>query len=154
VLDEPANGLDPEGVRWVRRVLRLWADDGRTVMVSSHQLAEIAQVVDRVVIIRDGRLVAETDIGDLPVRRVNVRVDRLDPLLGALGAAGVVHEVLPDGSIAVAGCDPAEVGALAVRAGVTVTELRRSDAGEALEEMFLDLTGANGVTSANGGDAG
>jgi ABC-2 type transport system ATP-binding protein len=154
VLDEPANGLDPEGVRWVRRILRLWADDGRTVVVSTHQLAEIAQVVDRVVIIRDGRLVAETDIGDLPVRRVTVRVDRPDPLLGALGAASVVHEVLPDGSIAVAGCDPAEVGALAVRAGVTVTELRRSDAGEALEEMFLDLTGANGVNSANGGDPG
>jgi ABC-2 type transport system ATP-binding protein len=66
LLDEPANGLDPEGVRWVRGILRSWADDGRTVMVSSHQLAEIAQVVDRVVIVRDGRLVAETDTADLP----------------------------------------------------------------------------------------
>jgi ABC-2 type transport system ATP-binding protein len=66
VLDEPANGLDPEGVRWVRQILRTWADEGRTVMVSSHQLAEIGQVIDRVVILREGRLVAETDTADLP----------------------------------------------------------------------------------------
>ncbi|MEO7397817.1 MAG: ABC transporter ATP-binding protein, partial [Ilumatobacteraceae bacterium] len=59
VLDEPANGLDPEGVTWIRRLLRLWADEGRTVMVSSHLLAELAHVVDRVVIIRDGALVTE-----------------------------------------------------------------------------------------------
>jgi ABC-2 type transport system ATP-binding protein len=144
VLDEPANGLDPEGVRWVRDILRRWADDGRTVMVSSHQLAEIAQVVDRVVIVREGRLVAETDIADLPAARVTVRVDRTGPLLGALGAAGVVHEVLADGAIAVTDRDPAEVGAIAARAGVTVTELGRSGAGEALEAMFLDLTRGNG----------
>ena len=62
VLDEPANGLDPEGVRWVRRLLRVWADEGRTVLVSSHQLAEIAQVVDRVVIVRDGVAVVETEL--------------------------------------------------------------------------------------------
>src|SRR5204863_5246055 len=54
VLDEPANGLDPEGVSWVRDLLRIWADEGRTVVVSSHLLAEVAQVVDRVVVIRDG----------------------------------------------------------------------------------------------------
>jgi ABC-2 type transport system ATP-binding protein len=143
VLDEPANGLDPEGVRWVRQVLRRWADDGRTVMVASHQLAEIAQVVDRVVIIRDGRLVAETDLADLPATRVTVRVDRTEPLLGALGAAGVPHEVLADGAIAVADREPAEVGALAARAGVTVTELGRSATGEALEALFLDLTGGD-----------
>jgi ABC-2 type transport system ATP-binding protein len=62
VLDEPANGLDPEGVRWVRQLLRVWADEGRTVLVSSHQLAEIAQVVDRVVIVRDGTAVVETEL--------------------------------------------------------------------------------------------
>jgi len=144
VLDEPSNGLDPEGVHWVRQVLRRWADDGRTVMVASHQLAEIAQVVDRVVIIRDGRLGAETDIADLPAARVTVRVDRTEPLLGALGAAGVDHELLADGAIAVADRAPDEVGALAARAGVTVTELGRSRTGEALEALFLDLTGGNG----------
>jgi ABC-2 type transport system ATP-binding protein len=144
VLDEPGNGLDPEGVRWVRQLLRRWADGGRTVLVSSHQLAELAQVVDRVVIIRDGRLVAETGIADLAASRVTVRVDRTEPLLGELGAAGVAHELLADGTIAVAGRDPAEVGALAARAGVTVTELGRTATGEALEALFLDLTGGNG----------
>jgi ABC-2 type transport system ATP-binding protein len=62
VLDEPANGLDPAGVAWVRRLLRAWADEGRAVLVSSHLLAEVAQVVDRVVIISDGRLVAEEEL--------------------------------------------------------------------------------------------
>jgi ABC-2 type transport system ATP-binding protein len=141
VLDEPGNGLDPEGVHWVRRILRLWADDGRTVMVASHQLAEVAQAVDRVVIIRDGRLVTETDIADLPAPRVTVRVDRTEPMLGALGAAGVDHQLLADGAIAVAHSDPAEIGGIAARAGVTVTELSRPAAGEALEALFLDLTG-------------
>jgi ABC-2 type transport system ATP-binding protein len=144
VLDEPTNGLDPEGVRWVRGILRRWADDGRTVVVSSHLLAEVAQAVDRVVIVRGGRLVTETDIAALPAPRVTVRVDLTDPMLGALGAAGVAHELLADGAIAVADRDPAEIGGIAVRAGVTVTELSRPAPGEALEALFLDLTGGNG----------
>jgi len=65
VLDEPVNGLDPEGVRWVRRLLRVWADEGRTVLMSSHLLGEVAQAADRVVIIRDGRLAFEADMADL-----------------------------------------------------------------------------------------
>jgi ABC-2 type transport system ATP-binding protein len=141
VLDEPANGLDPEGVSWVRRLLRIWADEGRTVLVSSHLLAEVAQVVDRVVIIRDGALVAETDIAELNATTVTLRVDRVDPLLAALRAAGVDHEVLPDGAISITGRDPAEIGAVAARAGVTVTELARRNAAETLEAMFLAVTG-------------
>ncbi len=123
VLDEPANGLDPEGVSWVRHLLRIWADEGRTVMVSSHLLAEVAQVVDRVVIIRDGVLVTETDIADLTAIGVTVRVDRTESMLRALRAAGAEHELLADGAISIAGRDPAEIGGLAARAGVTVTEL-------------------------------
>ncbi len=103
VLDEPANGLDPEGVSWVRRLLRIWADEGRTVVVSSHQLAEIAQVVDRVVIIREGTLVNESDVADLTATRVTVRVDRSDVMLDALRRAGADHEVLADGAISIAG---------------------------------------------------
>jgi ABC-2 type transport system ATP-binding protein len=141
VLDEPANGLDPEGVSWVRRLLRIWADEGRTVLVSSHLLAEVAQVVDRVVIVRDGRLMAETDLGDATVSRVTVRAEPVEPLLVALRDAGFDHSVLPDGAVSVASVDPAEVGALAGKAGVTVTELGRRDVGAALEAMFLDLTG-------------
>jgi len=141
VLDEPSNGLDPEGVSWVRRLLRIWADEGRTVVVSSHLLAEVAQVVDRVVIIRDGMLVTENDIADLTANRVTVRVDRVDPMLRALAAAGVGHDRLVDDTISISGRDTAEVGALAVEAGVTVTELRTLSAGETLEAMFLAVTG-------------
>jgi ABC-2 type transport system ATP-binding protein len=141
VLDEPANGLDPEGVTWVRRLLRIWADEGRTVLVSSHLLAEVAQVVDRVVIIRDGALVAETDLTDLSVQSVTVRVDRTDAMSQALSAAGIDHERLDDGGISIAGRDTADIGGIAARAGVTVTELCRHSAGEALEAMFLAATG-------------
>jgi ABC-2 type transport system ATP-binding protein len=139
VLDEPANGLDPEGVAWVRRLLRVWADEGRTVLVSSHVLAEVAQVVDRVVIIRGGRLVAETNVADL-ADRVTVRVDRLEPMLKALRAEHAEHEVLPDGAIAVTGRDTARVGGIAAAAGVTVTELSRRSPGQTLEAIFLAVT--------------
>lgn len=144
VLDEPANGLDPEGVSWIRRLLRAWADEGRTVIVSSHLIAEVAQAVDRVVIIRDGMLVTEADIADLTANRVTVRVDRTDPMLSALRAAGADHELLTDGAISIAGRDTTEIGGIAARAGVTVTELSRLSAGETLEAMFLAVTGGSG----------
>jgi ABC-2 type transport system ATP-binding protein len=144
VLDEPANGLDPEGVSWIRRILRIWADEGRTMLVASHVLAEIGQVVDRVVIIRAGRLVAETDIADLADSHVTVRVDRVGPMLIALRAQGADHEVLADGAISITGRDAAEIGGIAARAGVTVTELSRQSTGDSLEAMFLDVTGGNG----------
>jgi ABC-2 type transport system ATP-binding protein len=143
VLDEPANGLDPEGVAWVRQLLRVWADDGRTVVVSSHLLAELAQVVDRVAIIREGTLVAETDVADLTADRVTVRVDRAEPMLRALRAAGADHKLLADGAIAITGRGSAEVGGIAARAGVTVTELSRRSAAEMLEAVFLAATGGS-----------
>jgi len=144
VLDEPANALDPEGVSWVRRILRLWADEGRTMLVASHVLAEIGQVVDRVVIIRAGTLVAETDIADLAASRVTVRVDRVDPMVSALRAAGADHELLADGAISIAGRDTAEIGGIAARAGVTVTELSKQSTGDSLEALFLEVIGGNG----------
>lgn len=113
-------------------------------MVSSHLLAEVAQVVDRVVIIRDGTLVAETDIADVKADIVTVKVDRTEPMLSALRAAGVDHELLVDGAISIAGRDTAEIGGIAARAGVTVTELSRRSAGEALEAMSLAVTGGAG----------
>jgi ABC-2 type transport system ATP-binding protein len=144
VLDEPANGLDPEGVSWIRRILRIWADEGRTMLVASHVLAEVGQVVDRVVIIRAGRLVAETDVADLTDSRVTVRVDRLDPMLSALRAAGADHQLGADGAITVTGRASAEIGGIAARAGVTVTELAKQTAGDSLEALFLDAIGGNG----------
>jgi ABC-2 type transport system ATP-binding protein len=144
VLDEPANGLDPEGVSWVRQLMRIWADEGRTVVVSSHLLAEVAQVVDRVVIIRDGTLITETDVAGLTANRVTVRVDRTGPMLSALRAAGADHDLLADGAISVEGRGMAEIGRIAARAGVAVTELSRPSAGETLEAMFLAVTGDTG----------
>jgi ABC-2 type transport system ATP-binding protein len=144
VLDEPANGLDPEGVSWVRRILRIWADEGRTMLVASHVLAEIGQVVDRVVIIRAGKLVAETDIADLTARRVTVRVDRVEPMLSALRAQGADHALLADGAISITGCDTAKIGGIASRAGVTVTELSKQSTGDSLEAMFLEVIGGTG----------
>ena len=140
VLDEPANGLDPEGVTWIRRLMRVWADEGRTVVVSSHVLVEVAQVVDRVVIIRDGTRVAETDVAEL-TEAVTLRVDPIEPMLKTLRAERIDHQVLPDGAISIVGHDTAMVGGIAARAGVTVTELSRRSAGEILEAMFLAVTG-------------
>jgi ABC-2 type transport system ATP-binding protein len=144
VLDEPANGLDPEGVNWIRRILRIWADEGRTMLVASHVLAEIGQVVDRVVIIRAGKLVAEADVADLATSHITVRVDRVDPMVIALHAAGADYELLADGAIAVTGRETAEIGGIAGRAGVTVTELSKSSVGDGLEALFLDMIGGNG----------
>lgn len=143
VLDEPVNGLDPEGVLWVRGLLRVWADEGRTVVVSSHLLSELAQVVDRVVVIRDGRLVAETDI-DALTDTVTVRVDRPDAMAEALRAAGVDHDRRPDGAIRIPGGEPAAVGRIAAAAEVTVTELACTTPGDTLEAMFFAVTRGDG----------
>jgi ABC-2 type transport system ATP-binding protein len=143
VLDEPVNGLDPAGVAWTRRLLRAWAGEGRTVVVSSHLLTELAQVADRVVVIQQGRLVAETDMAAL-AGSVTVRVDRPDAMVAALAAAGLVHELRGDGAISVAGCEPAEVGRIAAQASVAVAELTRATAGDSLEAMFFTATGGDG----------
>lgn len=143
VLDEPVNGLDPEGVAWVRRLLRVWADEGRTVLVSSHLLAELAQVVDRVVVIRDGRMVAESNVGDLAAA-VTVRVDRVEPMLAALRSGAIGFDVRADGAIVIPGQETADVGRIATEAGVTVTELGRLSAGDTLEAMFFAVTGGDG----------
>jgi ABC-2 type transport system ATP-binding protein len=143
VLDEPVNGLDPAGVAWVRQLLRTWADEGRTVVVSSHLLAELAQVVDRVVVLDAGRRVAETDVASL-AGTVTVRVDRPDVLAAALRTAGVAHEVRADGLIAVPGREPAEIGRIAASAAVTVVELGRATPGDSLEAMFFATTRGNG----------
>jgi ABC-2 type transport system ATP-binding protein len=113
------------------------------MLVASHVLAEVGQVVDRVVIIRAGKLVAETDIADLTDSRVTVRVDRIDPMLSALRAAGADHQVLADGAITVTGRDTSEIGGIAARAGVTVTELAKQNTGDSLEALFLDAIRGN-----------
>ncbi|SIT86579.1 ABC transporter ATP-binding protein [Microbacterium sp. RU33B] len=155
VLDEPANGLDPEGIKWMRGLLRELARQGRTVLVSSHLLTEVQQTVDSLVIISRGRLVFQGGLDELtdPSEYTTV-VDASDrgALAAALRAADVPSEVLRSGLV-VRGVDPATVGAAAAASGVALTLLQRR--GPALEEVFLDLVnGARVHASASGAVAG
>jgi len=141
VLDEPANGLDPEGIAWLREFLRGFARQGRTVLVSSHLLAEVEQGVDHLVVIDDGRCVYQGGLEQLRgAGRARVLVRCPDPvrLARALAAAGVVEiDTLPDGRLGVGGVDAARVGDVALAAGVAVHGLveERVD----LEQVFLQL---------------
>jgi ABC-2 type transport system ATP-binding protein len=140
ILDEPANGLDPEGVRWLRDFLRAFAAGGRTVFVSSHVLAEVAQTVDRVVIVNRGKLVVESPLAELTARvggGVRVRSPEADRLAGALRGEGV--EVEPAGdALVVKGAGPERVGEIAAAHGIVLHELVRLDS--SLEDVFLELT--------------
>jgi ABC-2 type transport system ATP-binding protein len=141
VLDEPANGLDPEGVRWLRTFLRTFASGGRTVFVSSHVLAEVAQTVDQVLIINRGRLVIESPLDQLTARvggSVRVRTPSPAELARALQTAGIESSSAGDGTLFVRGATADRVGDVAFEAGLRLHEL----AGEtsSLEEIFLELT--------------
>jgi ABC-2 type transport system ATP-binding protein len=138
ILDEPANGLDPQGIRWLRDFLRGMAAEGRTVLVSSHVLAEVAQTVDDVVVIHRGRLVEQGPVARLTAGgHVIVRSPRPDELRAALERAGL--SVTVDGPVlAVDAGDPARVGDLAFEAGVPLHEL--TTRATSLEEAFLELT--------------
>ncbi|MBO0869342.1 MAG: ATP-binding cassette domain-containing protein [Micromonosporaceae bacterium] len=142
ILDEPANGLDPEGIRWLRDLLRGLADRGRTVLVSSHQLAEVQALADDVVIIARGRLVAQGSIDAVlgsPARasRILVRTPEPEKLKAELGGAAVVTSGA-GGDLYVSGVDAAAVGDAANRAGISLEQLatQRPD----LEAVFLELT--------------
>jgi ABC-2 type transport system ATP-binding protein len=140
VLDEPGNGLDPQGIAWLREFLRGFARSGRTVLVSSHQLAEIGQTVDRLVVVDAGSCVYQGGLDGLR-GRATVRVRCADPaaLAEALAARGVLEiDHLPSGELAVA-ADAVLVGDTALAAGVALYGLaeERGD----LEQMFLRLTG-------------
>jgi len=139
VLDEPINGLDPEGIKWIRGFLRSLADDGRTVLVSSHLLSEVQQSVDEVVIISKGRLVKAGTLSSLELdTESQTIVDSPDrrALAAALDAAGMRYTEGRNGLI-VAEPDPALIGHAAFVAGVEVRSLHRLRSG--LEESFLAL---------------
>jgi ABC-2 type transport system ATP-binding protein len=142
VLDEPANGLDPEGIRWLRRFLRSFAADGGTVFISSHVLAEIAQLADEVVIIHRAKLVAHEPLAALTARAAGgtiVRSPDSDRLREGLAAEGIEADAAEDGALRVAS-PPERVGEVAAAAGIVLHELRGESA--SLEEAFLELTGA------------
>jgi ABC-2 type transport system ATP-binding protein len=140
VLDEPANGLDPAGIRWLRDLLRALAAEGRTILVSSHVLAEVGQTVDRVVIIHRGRLIQQASIAEVLAGAqgaTRVRTPdavRLRELLAAEGA-----EVNEADGVLLVDLPPERVGEIAAQHGVVLHELTVERA--TLEEVFLELTG-------------
>jgi ABC-2 type transport system ATP-binding protein len=141
VLDEPANGLDPEGVRWLRDFLRDFASGGRTVLISSHVLAEVAQTVDQVLIINHGRIVIESSLDDLTLRAggsVRVRSPQLTQLADALKREGIESTINNDHALLAHGTTSERVGDISFAAGIAIHELVAE--GSSLEEVFLDLT--------------
>ena len=140
ILDEPANGLDPQGIYWMRSLLRDFADKGGTVLLSSHLLLEIDAIADRLVVIGEGRIVAQVDKHEL-LAAGGVRVKALDrtALLHALELAGIASSPTQDGAD-VAQATAEAVGRAAATGGVILLELREADAG--LEQFFLGLTGS------------
>jgi ABC-2 type transport system ATP-binding protein len=141
VLDEPANGLDPEGIRWMRDLLKGLAKEGRTVLVSSHLLSEMQILADDIVIIAAGRLVRQGPVDEVvdsmaTGSQVRVRTPDAEKLVGAL--SGVAVQAGEDGVLRFSGVDAPTVGAAALSAGVVLHELvaERPD----LERVFLELT--------------
>jgi ABC-2 type transport system ATP-binding protein len=148
VLDEPANGLDPQGVHWLRGFLRQLADQGRTVLVSSHVLAEVAQTVDQVVILAGGRLVTQAPLAALTDQaRGAVRVRSADTgaLRDLLAAHGATVELAGPDELVASGVTSQQVGRMAAAAGIAIYEMGFERAN--LEEVFLQLTAPQGGTS-------
>ncbi len=142
ILDEPANGLDPEGIIWLRRLLRSLAAEGRTVFVSSHLLSEMSLTSDHLIVIGRGRLIADTSVAEFvkasSVGVVSVRTPDRDRLSALLAEQGYEVTTEPDGSLAVRGTDAPAVGAIAARHGIELHELVARDA--TLEQAFMEQT--------------
>ncbi len=137
VLDEPGNGLDPQGIRWLRDLLRLRAANGNTVFVSSHLLAEVEHLADEVVVINRGRLVVAGPIADLQQAATTVRTPQPERLSGVLAGAGATVTA-HDGALEVRGLPIEQIGDLAMAAGIGLHEL--SPRAGSLEDLFLDWT--------------
>lgn len=135
ILDEPANGLDPQGLRWLRSLLRSLAEQGRTVLISSHQLNEVALIADDVVVVHGGKVVKAGPVSELTQDRVWVR----SPFGAALGAelrAAALEVRFEDGGMWVTGGTTDQVGDIAAASGVAVHELRLDTS--SLEDLFFD----------------
>jgi ABC-2 type transport system ATP-binding protein len=142
ILDEPVNGLDPEGVLWVRQLLRSLAAEGRTVFLSSHLMSEMAQTADHLIVLGRGRIVADAPIDSILTRAsrhtVRVQSPQVDQLAQAIAATGVTISSLPDQRIEVTGLTSAQISDAAARAGIAVHELTPITA--SLEDAYLELT--------------
>jgi ABC-2 type transport system ATP-binding protein len=142
LFDEPINGLDPEGILWVRNLMRTLAAQGRTVLVSSHLMNEMAQTAHRVIVIGKGQMIADSTVDELvnanSVQTVKVRTADPDRLVAMLTERGATVQAQPDGSLSVTGPDSKWIGELAASAGIVLHELTPVRA--SLEEAFMNLT--------------
>ena len=141
ILDEPANGLDPEGVRWLRQLLRGLAADGRTVLVSSHILAEVAQTVDSVVILDRGRLVAQSTLAELTgdaSQVIRVRTPRAAELAALLGENGAASRTVAPDQLEITGATGEQIGTLAAEQAIPIFDTTTEAID--LEDIFLRLT--------------
>ncbi len=141
VLDEPVNGLDPEGIRWIRDLLRGLAAEGRTVFVSSHLMSEMALTAEHLVVVGRGRLIADISLADLVARSatsVRVRSPQASHLRGLLLQDGVTVTTGPEGALDVTGLPPEVIGDRAALSGLSVHELTLHQA--SLEEAYMELT--------------
>lgn len=149
VLDEPVNGLDAAGIRWLRELLRGMAAEGRTVLVASHLMTEMSMVADHLIVIHHGRLLADTSMSDFIQRhgRTYVRVRTPEPWLLSreLERKGASLALAPDGSLEVGGMSAAEINRVAVANGVPLDELSTHTG--SLEDVFLGLVGQGGGTT-------
>jgi ABC-2 type transport system ATP-binding protein len=142
ILDEPANGLDPEGIRWMRNLLQGLAAQGRTVLVSSHLLSEMEMLADDVVIIGNGQLITQGPVKQVLASAaggvVRVRTPQAEQLIAALKESEATVNIAPDGALLVTGVEAPAVGAAALRVGAELHELVTERPG--LEQAFLQLT--------------
>jgi ABC-2 type transport system ATP-binding protein len=142
MFDEPVNGLDPEGILWIRNLMKSLAGEGRTVFVSSHLMSEMAVTADHLVVIGQGRLLANVSMTDFIDQNshgfVRVRTPQPEALLDALSELGIIAAALPDGGFEVMDGDPARIGDLARDRGIALHELSPQRA--SLEEAFLRMT--------------
>ena len=148
VLDEPANGLDPQGIRWLRDFLRGYAADGNSVLISSHLLSEVAQTVDDVIILAGGRARAHCSLRELEARAsatVEVRSAQAAELRARLTAAGIEAITPEPGRVTVTGASAAAVGEIAAHAGIALSAMTTGQSD--LEAVFLDLTATTTTTN-------
>ncbi|TDD22934.1 ABC transporter ATP-binding protein [Kribbella turkmenica] len=142
LFDEPVNGLDLDGVRWIRSLLRGFADEGRTVLVSSHLMSEMQLIADRIVVIGRGRLIAEAPVDEilrgLGGQRVRIRTPRIEDLQRALADRAAVERTAP-GELEITGLGATEIGDLAHALGLPVHHLAEIE--QSLEHAYLALTG-------------
>ena len=140
ILDEPLNGLDPDGIRWMRDLLGHLAGEGRTVLVSSHLLAEAAQTVQDVVVITQGRLAAQGPVAELTAATSTtlIRTPDAELLMSVLARQHITARLVAPGTVEIRGTDPDRVARIAAAASVIVLELSRHT--DNLEELFFDLT--------------